>query len=141
MIPGDDAGGGEVDGPELPAPKTLHCGSECLEAFEQEVALEGEVAHFIAQEFFGDGLNNGITATQRKQTEINFGDEFGCEEHLDVELKVHQIAHPAEDGIGPLLLQQGAAQVCDGARQEGCMALLLGHEEIDGALIAPQVFQ
>jgi hypothetical protein len=90
---------------------------------------------------FGDGLDDGIAATQREQAEIDFGDEFGGEEHLDVELEVHEIAHPAEDGVGPLLLEQGAAQMRDGACEEGGVALLFGDEEIHGTLIALQIFQ
>jgi len=105
MVPGDDGGGGEVDDLELPAPETLHGGSECLQALKEKVALEGEVAHFIAQELFGDGLDDGIAAAQGEETEIDFGDEFGREEHLDVELQIHEVAHPAEDGVGPLLLE------------------------------------
>jgi len=89
VVPGDDGGGGEVDGLELPAPEALHGGCESLEAFEQEVALEGEMAHFIAQELFGDGLDDGIAAAQGEQAEIDFGDEFGGEKHLNVELEVH----------------------------------------------------
>ena len=86
MVPGDDSGGGEVDGLELPAPEPLHGGCERLQALEEEVTLEGEVAHFIAQEFFGDGLHDGIAATKGEEAEIDLGDEFGGEEHLDVEL-------------------------------------------------------
>jgi len=130
-----------VDGLELPAPEPLHGGSECLETFEQKVALEGEMAHLVAQELFGNGLDDGIAATQGEQAEINFRDEFGGEQHLDIELKVHQIAHPAEDGVGPLLLEQSAVQMDDGSRQQGSVALLFGDEEIDGALIALQIFE
>ena len=64
MVPGDDAGGCEVDGLELPAPEAFHGRSECPEAFEQKVALEGEMSHFIAQEFFCDGLDDGIVTAQ-----------------------------------------------------------------------------
>jgi len=63
VIPGDDAGGRKVDGLKLPAPETLHGRSECLETFEQEVTLEGEMAHLIAQELFGDRLHDRIAAT------------------------------------------------------------------------------
>jgi hypothetical protein len=79
MVPGYDGGGGEVDGLELPAPEALCGGCECLQAFEQEVALEGEVAHFIPQEFLGDGLDDGITATKCEESKIDLGDEFGSE--------------------------------------------------------------
>jgi hypothetical protein len=141
VVPGDDGGGGEVDGLELPAPEALCGGCECLETFEKEVALEGEVAHFIAQEFLGDGLDDRIAATQSEETKIDFGDEFGREEHLDVELEVHEVAHPAEDGVSPLLLEQRATQMRDSARKQGGVALLLGDEEIDGTLIAAKIFQ
>jgi hypothetical protein len=129
-----------VDELELPAPETLHGRGESLETFEQEVALERKVAHFIAQDFFGNGLHNGVAATQREQTVVSFGNEFRSEEDLDVELKVHQIAHPAEDGVGPLLFQQGAAQMGDGACEKSGVALLFSDEEIDGTLVALQVF-
>ena len=141
MIPSDDGGSGEVDGLELPAPEALHGGSERLQTLEEEVALEGEVAHFIAQEFFGDGLDDGVAATQSEEAEIDFGDEFGGKEHLDVKLEVHEVAHPAEDGVGPLLLEQGAAQMRDATCEERSVALLLGDEEIDGTLVAAKILQ
>jgi len=75
------------------------------------------VAHFIAQELLGDGLHHWIAAAQGQQAEINFGDEFGGEEHLNVELQIHQIAQPAEDGVRPLLLQQRSAQMFHRSRE------------------------
>ncbi len=105
MIPGDNDGRGSVDSPELPAPKTLHGGCESLQALEQEVALEGEMPHLVTQQFLGDDLHDGITATQREQAKIDFGDELSGEQDLDVELEVHEITHPTEDGVGPLFLE------------------------------------
>jgi len=141
MVPGDNSSGDEMDGLELPAPEALHGGRECFQALKEEVALEGEVAHFIAQEFFGDGLDDGIAATQGEQAKIDFSYKFGCEQHLDVELEVHEIAHPAEDRVRPLLLEQSAAQMRDGACEERGVALLLGDEEIDGTLVTAKVFE
>jgi len=40
-----------------------------------------------------------------------------------------------------LLLKQGAAQMCDGACEQSGVALLLGDEEIDGALVTAKVFE
>jgi hypothetical protein len=85
MIPGDDEGGAEVDELKLPAPQTLHGGRERLQTLEQEVALKGEMAHFIPQELPGDGLHHWIAATQRKQAEIDLCDEFGGGKDLNVE--------------------------------------------------------
>lgn len=141
MIPGDNDGRGSVDSPELQAPKTLHGGCECLQALKQEVALEGEMPHLVAQEFFCDDLHDGITATQREQSKIDFGDELGGEQDLDVELEVHEITHPAEDGVGPLFLEQSAAQMEHRACEQCGVALLLSDEEVHGALVATQVLQ
>jgi hypothetical protein len=126
---------------KLPAPEPLHRGCKCLQPLEQEVALEREMAHFITQQLFCDGLDDGIAATQGEEAEIDLGDEFGGQEHLDVELEVHQVPHPAEDGVGPLLLKQVSAQMGNSAYEEGRVALLLRDEEVHGTLIALEAFE
>ena len=141
MIPRDDGGDEAVDEAELQAPQSARGGREVLQTLGEELALEFQVLHLVPQQLVGDLFHRRIGAAKVEKTKVHLGDQFGGEEDLDVELEVHEVSRPAEDGVRPLLVKLRLLQVGDEAGEQGGVALLLGHEEINGSLIAGKLRQ
>ena len=141
MIPGDDRGGDGVDGLKLRTPESATELVEGGDALAEEITLEGEMLHLVAEEFVGDFVHDWVGAAEVKRAEIDLGDQLRREQHLDGEFEIHEEAQATEDGVRPLLREQFAAEVLHGSREQSRVALLLGHEEVDGTLIAAEVLQ
>lgn len=141
VVPGDDGGGDGVDGLKLRTPEPAAKRSKGGHTLAEEVALKGEVLHLIPQEFVGDFFHHGVGAAEVKRAEIDLGDQFRREQHLDGELEIHEETQAAENGVRPLLREQFAAEMLHSAGEQAGVALLLGDEEIDGALVAAEVLQ
>ena len=96
---------------ELPAPEVLQHRREISQPLGEELSLKDEMLHFIREEFARHESYRGIWHSKIETAKIHLGDEFGREEHLDIELHIHQHTQSAEDGVGPLLLNRSAAEM------------------------------
>lgn len=103
--------------------------------------LEHEMFRFICEELAGDLINGRIGHAEVEISKINFRDQLGSEEHLDVELDIHKNTKGTKDGVGPLLFQWGPAESGQEFCQKSSVSLLLGDEEVHGVEIASEVFE
>jgi hypothetical protein len=130
-----DAGGDKVNESKLIVPEGRPSGRQVGEAFAEEVMMKGDVPDFVAKDFLTDILDERIAGVPREEGVVHFGDEFGGEKNLNIELEIDDGAEAAEDGVGPLFLETGSFEVMDEVLEKAGMFVFLLDEELDGALV------
>jgi hypothetical protein len=97
--------------------------------------VEGDVFHFVPVDFLADVFDERIVYVFSEEGVVDFGDEFGDEEDLDVELEIDDGAEAAEDGVGPLFLEADSVEVVDEMFEEAGVFVFFIDEEFDSVFV------